>query len=313
MLDAASGRVLRSVRIIGVPGIIAVDPRSHRVFVPSSAGTITVLDSQSLSVIRVVNVPGQPYITLVAAGSARVFVSNDGLGPVAMLDARTGAILRLLQTGEQTDLLAVDRAAGRVFVASAIHQRVYTVSAATGDVLRHIDLGSPPRLMAVAERARLLFVASVRSANTPGVPDRAVIHELDEGSGKVRRSLTLAGIPSDISVVPSAQLVFIAESGPRPRAGRLEIFTTRGIDLGAAVIPGGPIGGDAVDVGRGHLFLLSNAPRQRVVRVLQTRTLRLLETIRIPRGTVSWAFDQRTSRLFVASRFNRVSVIALGG
>jgi YVTN family beta-propeller protein len=87
ILDAASGRLLRSVTVGMLPTAVAVDERSGRVFVankgpvdsnlvPLGNGTVTVLDARSGAVLRTVPVGTYPTAITVDERAGRAFVVN---------------------------------------------------------------------------------------------------------------------------------------------------------------------------------------------------------------------------------------------
>jgi YVTN family beta-propeller protein len=111
ILDAATGRVIRSVRVVSGPTAVAVDERVGHAFVTSDG----VTDST-----------GQPI----------------GVGTLSLLDARTGAVLRTVAVGSQPDTPAVDEMTGRVFVANYDSGTVSVVDATSGRVRATVAVGN---------------------------------------------------------------------------------------------------------------------------------------------------------------------------
>lgn len=130
VLDAASGRVGRAIRVGGGSGTgsvtaLAVDERSGRLFAgwdDDQGGHVRMLDAGTGRVLRTVDVGAVPTVLAVDATAGKIFATGaagaPGSGAVSVLDARTGALLTTVGTGDNTAALAMDERAGRVFVLS---------------------------------------------------------------------------------------------------------------------------------------------------------------------------------------------------
>src|SRR5207237_705806 len=92
MLDARSGRVLRTVRAGMVAGAVAVDTHRGRVFVMNAGG------------VEPLSMSPPPMASLTAPGS------------VSVLDAGSGTVRRTIPLGKSLSMMALDDRAGRVFV-----------------------------------------------------------------------------------------------------------------------------------------------------------------------------------------------------
>jgi YVTN family beta-propeller protein len=78
VLDATSGRVLRSIAVGSVPWAVAVDAATQRAFVATvGEGTVSVLDTRSGAVLRTVRVGQVPIQVAVNARTRQVFVVNS--------------------------------------------------------------------------------------------------------------------------------------------------------------------------------------------------------------------------------------------
>jgi len=132
VLDAASGRLLRRLRVTGGANAIGVDDRAERVVVTSgtqsgrSSGTVSVLDARTGRLVRAISIPMGPGRVVVdevtgrafvLASSSNPFLPNSNTGRVYVLDTRTGAVVRTLMLPSPPVDVAVDEAAGHAFVA----------------------------------------------------------------------------------------------------------------------------------------------------------------------------------------------------
>jgi YVTN family beta-propeller protein len=184
MLDARTGRLLRTVPVGPTPLGVAVDARTERVFVTNNgADTDNVLDAHTGMLLHTIKVGPHPARVVVDERTARVFVVHGRGGStkepfsfpdfeqsgVTMLDARTGAVLRSLPVGGSpfddvesatATNIVVDARRGRVFVINqalldrnglpvSANGSVSVLDARSGGVLRTIAVGSNPIALAV--------------------------------------------------------------------------------------------------------------------------------------------------------------------
>jgi YVTN family beta-propeller protein len=202
MLQASSGRLLRTVKVGPVPVDVAVDTQTGRVFILNTgANTVSVLDARSGAVLRTITVAPHPAAAVVDARTDRVFLVHgrsftvgdySGTVPtfpqvspvgVTVLDARTGAVLRTLPVGGSVGddhvgwapltNLAVDARRGRVFVINRFDTgstgdgSVSVLDARSGDLLRTIGVGRHPISLAVDEATARVFVVNT-NVGQPG-------------------------------------------------------------------------------------------------------------------------------------------------
>jgi len=181
MLDARTGRRLRTVTVGVFPQAVAVDERANRVVVLSEgngAPTMTILDARTGQALHTIPIlfrsMGQPLLAV----DARFNHIVDG---ETLRDTRTGAPLyRLNMPGgvEQPIAATVDTQRGRIYIADFDMMRcgggllettvVHVVDARSGALLRSATIGSAPTSysmppgpvnMAVDPRSGHLFVS----------------------------------------------------------------------------------------------------------------------------------------------------------
>jgi len=176
VLDAASGRLLRTVTLRGRRRATTVttwdedapvvDAQAGRVFVVDGAG-VSVFDAGIGRLLhRVVvgwNAPGFPPLAVVVdARHGRAFVVARSTGTVGVLDSRSGRVVRLVTVGGRLGGAAVDSSAGRlvVTIGGAPTQAgtlagpglVGVLDGRSGTLLQTIRVGSGPRAVAVDEQ-----------------------------------------------------------------------------------------------------------------------------------------------------------------
>lgn len=227
LLDARTGRRLRTVTLAGSPLAVAVDAPSGRVYVANGTltatgaivpGTVSVLDAVTGTILRTVTVGLTPEALVVSAPTRRVFVLNADSGTVSVLDARTGHRVRTTAVGQYPLAAAVDTHDGQVVVLNAgpfdplAHAydgtgSVSVLDATSGRLLHTVGLPQPPRAVAVDARTGHLFIAAGRPT-APAAPGQIVV--LDGRRGAPVRAIALP-LPSALVLDAPAGRLFVID------------------------------------------------------------------------------------------------------
>ncbi len=235
MLDQQSGRVLRTLYLGRSPAALAVDERTHHVFL-STVHTVAMLDGRTgalLHTFRPSPSSQDAHLALVTPLSSRlgrVFVINDISGDdptashttVSLLDTRTGRAVATLPGGLGRGGVAVDEARGRAYLADG--DQVTVLDARTGQVLRRLTMGGAPSALAVDTRTGHLLVARTGPVDAGGIPrGRGRLSIINPEGGALPTTYTTGYMPWDIVVLPDAGRAFIINAevtrdGPAPLA-----------------------------------------------------------------------------------------------
>jgi len=213
VLDAASGRLLRTVALPALPpgsgagpGVGAqvacplVAPGLARVYITNPvANTVTTLDARTGRVIRTVHLASSPAPPLVDAAGGRVVVPYQSRYGFAVLDARSGRLLRTRASGPTPAIIpiALDDGARRAFVADDMGGTVAVVDLRTGRTLRTVGVGIHPSGLAFDRRHdRVLVTVAGPCCVGGGQPTgTGALVVLDGASGRVVRTLPLGRGP----------------------------------------------------------------------------------------------------------------------
>jgi len=174
VLDAASGRVLRI--LTEFTGVLAVDNRTHRVFMEDGQGTVYVLAARSGRILGKVrgsylNVGGPSVAAAVDGASGEVAIMDNGLltaGSIGMrpstvhvVDGVTGRVLYTVPLKTPPSALAVDMRTRQVYVTSATDNSMQMLDTRQKKIVRAIAVGPDPISMVVDENARRVLVEAV--------------------------------------------------------------------------------------------------------------------------------------------------------
>lgn len=281
--------LLRTIALPRRPFELAVDARTHRVFVIGTTvgGYLSMLDARTGTLLRTVALGALPLHLggarlAVDTRTGRVFIPNGG--GITMLDARTGAPLRTIAAGGYAT--KVDELRGHVFSLSS--HALAMLDARSGALLRVTPLPIVPVGLAVVEPSGWV-VASDQSG--------ARVSLLDARSGELVRTIAGAGDP-------------VAIDG---RRGRVFGITATGVSLldvrsGRLVrtLPVDDSYDAAVDLRQGLVIVptatsFSGWRAPSVVTLRRTLDGMALRTMRVGTGRAVVALDARSDQLVVAT------------
>ncbi len=229
-LDASSGAIARTIPTGFVPGMIAVDDRTHHLFVLDS-GTIArpgnrvaMVDTVTGAILRTTTVCRAPVDVAADSTDGHVFVVCDGTHRVSMLSATSGQVLGTVSVGRLPQRVVVDERTHRVFVANTGSNvqfptgkgpnSVSILDGRTGSLLQTVDEGNAPTDMAVALRANRVYVANAgNKLGTDGRNVDATLVALDAGS--------LSGSQGANKVLPVSQEARRRNAGASTQTSRV--------------------------------------------------------------------------------------------
>jgi len=207
MLDARSGRVLRTTTVgVGVHDVVVDAPRGQ-VFVATFKG-VSALDARTGAVRHTYALGTVVQRIALDAGTAHLFAATEGTGKYGLIpitggagalvtmDARTGKLLHATAVGREPGAMAVDARAGRVVVVSAIDRTASVLDAGTGRVVRTVKIDGQPEGVAVDDRSGHALVAAMGFVNNMGrFTSPSSVTMLDTRSGNVARVVALDRSP----------------------------------------------------------------------------------------------------------------------
>ncbi len=333
VLDARSGRLLRTTPVGLYPVAAVTDERAGRVFVLNGGlnldvpGTVSVLDARDGRLLRTVGVEKHPLAAAVDEAMGRVFVASIGdtgngyAATVAVLDAASGRVLRTVPVGNSPEAVAVDARLGRVYVAG--DYQLKTLDAETGAVLRTVTVGNHPHDALVDARAGRVFLDEADgSIDVLDARTGVLMHAIAEPTpGSAAHSFAIAAALDDAAerrVVGSAAYVGDGSGNwadPSGRAGVLDALSGRSLHTVALRSQAVAV---AMDAPAGLAFVLETGATNSIGATLISAGVDVLDPTN---GTVlrrttldastSWgalSIDRSTGRVFVAG-FDRIAVL----
>jgi len=221
IVNSNTGALLQVVSTGLSPQALVVDETTSRLFLASpSDRSIRVLDAATGALLRVIRLNMQPQALLVDEPLGLVFVASADGATVTVLDALSGKPLRAAHLGAlntlgHLPLLAAANATGRLFVASGSSVRLLDLR--SGRLLRVVKLRSPVTAMADYRQSHTCLVVTQGSTDGAGrLVGRGAVAVLDDGSGEVRRTLTVGVGPRFIAVDAPHRRALVVNTGLNP-------------------------------------------------------------------------------------------------
>jgi len=161
------------------PSAIAVNPRTHLVYVTSAVfdpdavrGRVTVIDGRTDQVVDVIPVGPGPQAVAVDPITNRVYVTAetgvDGDAAVTVIDGATRRIVATVPIGPYARYypnpsgVVVDTGSNTVYASNPLEGVVYAIDGATDAVVRTTVVGDAPSALAVDPRTRVVVVTTAR-------------------------------------------------------------------------------------------------------------------------------------------------------
>ena len=224
VLSAASGAILRQVRVGSYPVGTADDGRTGHAFVANNNdGTVSMIDVMTGRVLRAISVSSGssnagPWEIAIDEQRGHVFVSNANNGTVSMLDSRGGTVLRTVYVPAGPSTVLVDSHTARAFVSTDDGTSV--LDTRTGTLLRTVAVGPPdssthePEAMRVDVRSDRVYAINPSFYDDKTSWTYESVSMLDARSGRVLERWRVGNTPVALAVDEQARrLVVVNQRG----------------------------------------------------------------------------------------------------
>jgi outer membrane protein assembly factor BamB len=237
VVATATGRVLRTIRVAGLPQAQALDPHTGTGYVVSLGGkqagslpsqsTFSILDLARGLVRRQVNIGGGAEGLSLSTSGDRAYISLQS-GQLLVVDTTTAKVLGTVDVGPvSVDAPAVTAHGfayslrdGTVNANGSTQPSsrgvLYVLNAETGRLVRTIALGttSNPRPIEDVAHGALLFVTGISSGPWDSLPQPGLVTVLQASTGKLLQQIPIGLRPTPV--------------GFDARTGRLLVLNTMG-------------------------------------------------------------------------------------
>ena len=196
ILDARSGRLLRTVPVGRHPVAVAIDQVTGRAYVANfGTASVSILGACGGAVVGTVPVGTGPALLAIDTRAGVALVANVDSNSISTIQRSTRQVVRTTASGDSPTAMALDGQRGQLLVASISAQpgmfpqdggEVRVLDTRTSNVLRITRVSGVPSALAVDSRLGGAFVLST------GIAGQSVDRPIDRWSwvpGRLRRHL----------------------------------------------------------------------------------------------------------------------------
>src|ERR1700730_16882254 len=161
VLDAATLKEVKSIKVDGPTDAIIYEPKNHMIYVTHDEGAnVWVIDPAAAKVVASIEVPGVPEFMVYDATTDRIYLNIKSADKVAVIDPRTNRTVATWPTAPATQPhgMALDTANHRIFTSGA-NGKLVSIDTGTGKVTRAAAIGENGDQSAVDPSKHVVYCA----------------------------------------------------------------------------------------------------------------------------------------------------------
>ena len=161
VLDAATLKEVKSIKVDGPTDAIIYEPRNHMVYVTHDEGAnVWVIDPATAKVVTSIEVPGVPEFMVYDDSTDRIYLNIKSADTVAVIDPGTNKTVAKWSTAPATQPhgLALDSAHHRIFSAGA-NGKLAVIDTTSGKVVTSVPITAKVDQIAFDPKSQLVFCA----------------------------------------------------------------------------------------------------------------------------------------------------------
>jgi YVTN family beta-propeller protein len=201
VLDAATLKEVKSIKMTGPTDAIIYEPRNQRVYVTHDDGAdVWVIDPAAAKVVATVAIPGVPEFMVYDAAADRIYLNIKDKNLVAVIDPSTNKVIAQWPTAPaaQPHGLALDAASHRIYSAGA-NGKLVALDTATGAASGSVDITPKVDQIAFDAAGGLLYCAGT---------DRMSVVRTSGGKLSRLGDLPTAASARNVAVDPATRTVW---------------------------------------------------------------------------------------------------------
>ena len=249
VLDAATGKSVKTIKVGGSPIAITSPPGGGSVYVTSHTGaTVTVIDRKSMEPVKTIQIDAMPYWVTASRDGSRIYVAIVGGSELKVIDTKTNSTVGSIPVGKSPVMVSAV-SGGLLLVANSGSDDISLIDTTGDKEVARIRVGKRPVDVQPSADGRLAFVAN------SGTGDVSIIDLLRR---KVIASIPVGVTPTGVVLLDGGKKFLVIDH----TGGGLKVFdvATRALvrelkagkkPIGAAAQRGGPVfvansGGDDI-------------------------------------------------------------------
>ena len=248
VIDAATNRVVTTVRGVEGPHNVQVSPDSASVWAVSGHDSLAVaLDARSLDLTRTVTTGGAPAHVVISPDGRTAYTSDGADGTVTVIDTASGDVEATIPVGAGPHGLRPSPDGRWLVVANVAGSTLSVVDTSTRTTVADIEVGRAPAQVAFSPDGRFVY-ASVSAQ------DQVV--KVDMASREVVGRVAVGDGPIQTYVSPDDRYLLAANQGTEAAPGTsLSVIDTRTFTVAGTVETGQGAHGVVVDPSGRHAYV----------------------------------------------------------
>ncbi len=224
VLDVATGRIVRTIKVAAGPEAVIVAPGGGRVYVSSEDATsLSVIDTASDAVTDTIDVGKFPEGMALSRDGETLVVGVFGTNQVDVIDTSTLRITKRYTVGMAHGVtLAPDGKTAYVGSQVPGHNAIVVLDLATGRAAARVQLAQAPRGLFVSPDAKSLYFTLANSAE---------VNVLDRATNTVTAHITVGPIPHQMAFTPDHKNALVVVQG----AGQLAVVDLASHEVTATI------------------------------------------------------------------------------
>ncbi|HLW58606.1 MAG TPA: cytochrome D1 domain-containing protein [bacterium] len=196
VLDTATGRVLRTIKVPAGPEAVIVTPNGRRVYVSGEDATeLSVIDTATDTVIRTLDLGRSPQGMALSRDTKTLLVSMFDIGQLDVIDTATLKVVAQVPVGKPHGV-ALSPDGRTAYVGSQDrpnHNAIVVVDIPGRRVSARLPLDQTPRGLTLSPNGKSMYFTEANSAE---------VKVLDTATNKVTATITVGPIPHQIAFTP---------------------------------------------------------------------------------------------------------------
>jgi YVTN family beta-propeller protein len=201
VIDAATLKEVKSIKMAGPTDAIIYEPKNHMVYVTHDEGAdVWVIDPKAAKVVATVTVPGVPEFMVYDESTDRIYLNIKNKDVVAVIDPATNKTVAKWPTAPaaQPHGLALDAANHRIFSAGG-NGKLVVIDTKTGSVTDTVDIVPKVDQIAFGAPSGLVYCAGA---------DKMSVVRTTGGKVLLLGDVTTAATAKNVAVDPATQDVW---------------------------------------------------------------------------------------------------------
>jgi DNA-binding beta-propeller fold protein YncE len=161
VVDAATLKEVKSIKLDGPSDAIIFEPKNHMIYVTHDEGAnVWVIDPAAAKVVASIEIPGVPEFMVYDETTDRIYLNIKSADKVVVIDPATNKTVTQWSTGQATQPhgLALDAANHRIFVAGG-NGKLAVIDTGTGKITGTVNITTKVDQIAFDPDSHLVYCA----------------------------------------------------------------------------------------------------------------------------------------------------------